>query len=169
MESEPISSPSAFQHLMQAPEDPIIGVTTAFSKDPSPVKLNVGVGAYRCEEGKPYVPQVVREAELRLLNDLSRNKEYLPITGNPQFTGLSAKLIFGEDSPAFEPEKRAEFLAKHYAHKTVYIPIPTWGNHPTIFTVAGLEVKSYTYYDSNTRGLDYEGKGLLSHFRLRCQ
>ncbi|KAI5054587.1 hypothetical protein GOP47_0030553 [Adiantum capillus-veneris] len=156
MESEPISSPSAFQHLMQAPEDPIIGVTTAFSKDPSPVKLNVGVGAYRCEEGKPYVPQVVREAELRLLNDLSRNKEYLPITGNPQFTGLSAKLIFGEDSPALNQKRvctvqclsgtgsirvGAEFLAKHYAHKTVYIPIPTWGNHPTIFTSSPATVK----------------------------
>ncbi|MCO5556995.1 hypothetical protein L7F22_010550 [Adiantum nelumboides] len=172
MEVEPDSSPSAFQHLKQAPEDPIIGVTTAYHKDASPVKLNVGVGAYRCEEGKPYVPRVVREAELRLLNDLSRNKEYLPITGNPQFTQLSAKLIFGADSPALNQKRvctvqclsgtgsirvGAEFLAKHYAHKIVYIPIPTWGNHPTIFTVAGLQVKSYTYFDPNTRGLNYEG------------
>lgn len=172
MELEPTSAPSAFQHLKQAPDDPIIGVTTAFYKDPSPVKLNVGVGAYRCEEGKPYVPRVVQEAERRLLNDLSRNKEYLPITGNPHFTQLSAKLIFGEDSPALN-EKRvctvqclsgtgsirvgAEFLAKHYGHKSVYIPIPTWGNHPTVFTVVGFEVKSYTYYDPSTKGLDYEG------------
>ncbi|MCO5556381.1 hypothetical protein L7F22_009929 [Adiantum nelumboides] len=148
MEVEPDSSPSAFQHLKQAPEDPIIGVTTAYHTDASPVKLNVG-------EGKPYVPRVVQEAELRLSNDLSRNKDYLPITGNPQFTQLSAKLIFGADSPALNQKRvctvqclsgtgsirvGAEFLAKHYAHKIVYIPIPTWGNHPTIFTVAGLQI-----------------------------
>ena len=45
-------------------------VTIAYNKDPSPVKLNLGVGAYRTEEGKPYVLRVVREAEQRLINDL---------------------------------------------------------------------------------------------------
>ena len=44
-------------------------VTIAYNKDPSPVKLNLGVGAYRTEEGKPYVLRVVREAEQRLIND----------------------------------------------------------------------------------------------------
>jgi aspartate/tyrosine/aromatic aminotransferase len=44
-------------------------VTIAYNKDPSPVKLNLGVGAYRTEEGKPYVLRVVREAERRLIND----------------------------------------------------------------------------------------------------
>ncbi len=46
-------------------------------------QVNVGVGAYRTEEGKPLVLRVVREAEKRLLADDSRNKEYLPITGSP--------------------------------------------------------------------------------------
>lgn len=136
------------------------------------MKLNLGVGAYRTEEGKPYVLKVVRETEQRLINDLSRNKEYLPINGIPKFNQLSAKLILGEDSPAIR-EKRvctaqclsgtgslrvgAEFLAKHYSQGTIYIPTPTWGNHPKVFGLGGLAVKSYRYYDPRTRGLDYEG------------
>ncbi|KAH7277281.1 hypothetical protein KP509_39G043800 [Ceratopteris richardii] len=124
------------------------------------------------QEGKPYVLKVVREAEQRLIRDGSRNKEYLSITGIPAFNKLSAKLILGEDSPAIH-EKRvctaqclsgtgslrvgAEFLAKHYPQKVIYIPTPTWGNHPKVFTLGGLQVKSYRYYDPKTRGLDYEG------------
>ncbi|KAJ0676875.1 putative aspartate transaminase [Helianthus annuus] len=53
-----------------------------------------------------------------------------------------------------------EFLAKHYYEKTVYIPSPTWGNHPKIFTLAGLSVKTYRYYDPATRGLDFQGMKL---------
>lgn len=164
--------PSAFQHLQQAPDDPILGVTIAYNKDQSPVKLNLGVGAYRTEDGKPYVLRVVREAERCLINDGSRNKEYLSITGIPAFTKLSAKLILGENSPAIN-EKRvctaqclsgtgslrvgAEFLANHYSQKTIYIPTPTWGNHTKVFSLGGLQVKNYRYYDPRTRGLDYEG------------
>ncbi|CAN1218724.1 Aspartate aminotransferase 3, chloroplastic, partial [Linum perenne] len=50
-----------------------------------------------------------------------------------------------------------EFLARHYHQKTIYIPLPTWGNHPKIFTLAGLSVKTYRYYDPATRGLNFQG------------
>ncbi|CAA6672885.1 unnamed protein product [Spirodela intermedia] len=168
---------SVFGHVAQAPEDPILGVTVAYNKDPSPVKVNLGVGAYRTEEGKPLVLNVVRRAEQLLLNDPNRIKEYLPITGLAEFNKLSAKLIFGQDSPAIQENRvttvqclsgtgslrvGAEFLAKHYHKKscfqhTIYIPLPTWGNHPKVFTIAGLTVKTYRYYDPATRGLNFQG------------
>ncbi|KAK3024271.1 hypothetical protein RJ639_043965 [Escallonia herrerae] len=163
---------SVFGHLARAPEDPILGVTVAYNKDPSPVKLNLGVGAYRTEEGKPLVLNVVRRAEQTLVNDSSRIKEYLPIVGLADFNKLSAKLIFGADSPAIQENRvttvqclsgtgslrvGAEFLAKHYHQRTIYIPMPTWGNHPKVFTLAGLSVKTYRYYDPATRGLNFRG------------
>lgn len=40
---------------------------------------------------------------------------------------------------------------------TIYIPNPTWGNHTKIFTLAGLTVKTYRYYDPVTRGLNIQG------------
>ncbi|KAG9447223.1 hypothetical protein H6P81_013351 [Aristolochia fimbriata] len=55
----------------------------------------------------------------------------------------------------------AEFLAKHYHKHTIYIPQPTWGNHPEVFTLARLTVKYYRYYDPATRGLNFQG--LLEH------
>lgn len=166
------SSNSVFAHVVRAPEDPILGVTVAYNKDTSPVKLNLGVGAYRTEEGKPLVLNVVRRAEQMLVNDTSRVKEYLSITGLADFNKLSAKLIFGADSPAIQENRvttvqclsgtgslrvGAEFLAKHYHGHTIYIPQPTWGNHPKIFILAGLSVKYYRYYDPATRGLDFQG------------
>ncbi|VFQ73221.1 unnamed protein product [Cuscuta campestris] len=164
---------SVFSHVVQAPEDPILGVTVAYNKDPSPVKLNLGVGAYRTVEGKPLVLNVVRKAEHILVNDRSRVKEYLPITGLADFNKLSAKLILGADSPAIHENRvttvqclsgtgslrvGAEFLSRHYHQQhAIYIPQPTWGNHPKVFTLAGLSVKAYRYYDPVTRGLDIQG------------
>lgn len=163
---------SVFASIVQAPEDPILGVTAAYNKDPSPNKLNLGVGAYRTEEGKPLVLNVVRKAEQLLVNDQSRVKEYLPILGLAEFNKLSAKLILGDDSPAIQENRvataqclsgtgslrvGAEFLAKHYHQRTIYIPQPSWGNHVKVFTMAGLSVKNYRYYDPTTRGLNFQG------------
>lgn len=165
-------SDSVFCQIAQAPEDPILGVTVAYNKDPDSSKLNLGVGAYRTEEGKPLVLNVVRQAEQKLVNDPTRIKEYLPIVGLADFNKASAKLIFGADSPAIQEKRVAtvqclsgsgslrvggEFLARHYHQKTIYIPDPTWGNHPKIFTFAGLSVKTYRYYDPSTRGLHFKG------------
>ncbi|KAK8595593.1 hypothetical protein V6N13_000301 [Hibiscus sabdariffa] len=163
---------SVFAAIVQAPEDPILGVTVAYNKDQSPVKLNLGVGAYRTEEGKPLVLNVVRKAEQLLVNDQSRVKEYLPILGLAEFNKLSAKLILGDDSPAIQENRvataqclsgtgslrvGAEFLAKHHNERTIYIPQPSWGNHLKVFTMAGLSVKTYGYYDPTTRGLNFQG------------
>ncbi|XP_047327976.1 aspartate aminotransferase, cytoplasmic-like [Impatiens glandulifera] len=165
-------SNSVFSHVDQAPEDPILGVTVAYNKDPSPVKLNLGVGAYRTEEGKPLILNVVRKAEQILVNDSTRVKEYIPIVGIADFNKLSAKLIFGSDSPAIQESRvttvqclsgtgslrvGAEFLARHYAQRTIYVPVPTWGNHLKIFALGGLAVKTYRYYDPSTRGLHFQG------------
>ncbi|MEQ2215680.1 Aspartate aminotransferase, mitochondrial [Xenoophorus captivus] len=37
------------------PPDPILGVTEAFKRDTNPKKMNLGVGAYRDDQGKPFV------------------------------------------------------------------------------------------------------------------
>jgi len=43
------------------PPDPILGVTEAFKRDTNPKKINLGVGAYRDDNGKPFVlPSVLK-------------------------------------------------------------------------------------------------------------
>lgn len=59
---------------LQAPADPILGVSEAFKACTSSDKLNLGVGAYRTEELQPYVLEVVKKvcylaySTLRMLN-----------------------------------------------------------------------------------------------------
>ncbi|VVA90368.1 unnamed protein product [Arabis nemorensis] len=163
---------SILSSVLPAPEDPILSVYYACRDDPSPVKLNLTAGTYQSEEGKPHVLEVVRRAEQQLANDLSWNKEYLPLNGLADFNKLSAKLILGDDSLAVKENRvvtfqclsgtgslrvGAEFLAQHHQQRVIFVPNPTWGNHPNIFNMAGLSVEHYRYYDPETRGLDFKG------------
>ncbi|PKI60668.1 hypothetical protein CRG98_018915 [Punica granatum] len=132
------SSDSVFSHVPRAPEIPIYAVMTACSKDPSPLKLNLGMGVYRTEDGKPLLLNVVRRAEEILVNDRTAVKEYLPITGLPEFNKLSSILIFGAEKDV------------------VYIPEPTYSNHPNFFIAAGLTLRKYRYYNPQTQGLDFQ-------------
>lgn len=80
-----------------APPDAILGVTEAFKRDTNPKKINLGVGAYRDDNGKPYVLESVQIAEKMLASE-KLDKEYTQITGVQDFCDASARLIFGEES-----------------------------------------------------------------------
>jgi aspartate aminotransferase len=95
-------------------------LTTAYKADTFKNKVNLGVGAYRDDDNKPWVLPVVKkvsffcfpvhyEAVLTgkstkatsiLLNDETLDHEYLPILGLTDFTSAAAKLILGAGSPA---------------------------------------------------------------------
>ena len=45
------------------PPDAILGVTEAWRKDTNPKKMNLGVGAYRDDNGQPYVLPSVQQVE----------------------------------------------------------------------------------------------------------
>jgi len=156
--------------------DPILGTTQLFNADTDPRKINLGVGAYRTEEGKPFVLQVIREAEEELLKELGtgNNKEYSTIDGPAELKKMTQKLVFGDDAAAVKEDRVAsvqalsgtgalrvvsEFVKKHMAapmHE-IWVSDPTWGNHNTIFAMAGLTVKIYPYYKKETKGFDFEG------------
>lgn len=162
---------SRLDFVEQAPPDPILGVSEAFKRDNSPDKLNLGVGAYRDEDLKPYVLNVVKKAERKIL-DANENKEYLPIDGLPAFKQATLDLLLGQDHPAIKEGRiavvqslsgtgslrvGAEFISKFMKGTTVYLSNPTWGNHRNIFADAGVEWKYYRYYDPETVGLDIDG------------
>jgi aspartate aminotransferase len=154
----------------QGPPDAILGITEAFKADTFEKKINLGVGAYRDDAGKPYVLPSVREAELKVI-DSKLNKEYAGITGVPEFPALAAKLAYGADSPALDRiaisqtisgtgalRLGAAFLERFYSgDKKIFIPTPSWANHKAVFSDAGLKVEQYRYYNKDTIGLDFEG------------
>ncbi|KAL0258823.1 aspartate transaminase aat1 [Diplodia seriata] len=163
---------SAWAKVAQGPPDAILGITEAFKADSHPQKINLGVGAYRDDQGKPYVLPSVKQAEKKVV-DSSLDKEYAGITGVPDFTTAAAKLAYGADSKAIADARIAitqsisgtgalriggAFLQRHYPHaKAIYIPTPSWANHKAVFSDSGLEVKQYRYYNKDTIGLDFDG------------
>lgn len=46
------------------PPDAILGITEAYKKDSNPKKINLGVGAYRDDNGKPYVLPTVKKVDV---------------------------------------------------------------------------------------------------------
>mmetsp|Transcript_1720 Transcript_1720/g.5150 ORF Transcript_1720/g.5150 Transcript_1720/m.5150 type:complete len:409 (-) Transcript_1720:99-1325(-) len=165
-----------FEHVSVAPVDPILGTTQAFNADTDPRKINLGVGAYRTEEGKPLVLNVIREAEDEMLKELGTtiNKEYSTIDGPQELKAVTQKLVFGADAEVVVQGRIAsvqalsgtgalrvasEFVKTHMApamHE-IWVSDPTWGNHNAIFAKAGLTVKVYPYYKASTKSLDFEG------------
>ena len=56
-----IFSSSTWSNVEMGPPDAILGITEAFKKDSSPSKINLGVGAYRDDSGKPFVLECVKK------------------------------------------------------------------------------------------------------------
>lgn len=154
-----------------APADPILSLTTGFKNDTDPRKVNLGVGAYRDNNGKPYVFPIVKKVEHQIVNDPTLDKEYAPIEGVAEFNLGSRQVAFGWDNPELNSGRVitaqtlsgtgalrivADFLKK-FRNAPLYISKPTWANHVQIFQAAGLETREYTYYDPKTKGLDLAG------------
>ncbi|CAL7947171.1 unnamed protein product [Xylocopa violacea] len=166
------SMSSWWSHVEMGPPDPILGITEAYKKDQNPKKINLGVGAYRDDNGKPFVLPSVRKAEDKI-KCKQMDKEYSPIAGNAEFCKLSISLALGDCTNVIENGLNATvqgisgtgslfigamFLSRFFTgNKEVYFPTPTWGNHGNIFKLANIPIKSYRYYDPKTCGLDYDG------------
>nr|VZI19543.1 unnamed protein product [Spirometra erinaceieuropaei] len=159
-----------WKNVAAGPPDVIFGLNEAYDRDPNPKKVNLGAGAYRDDEGLPFVLSAVRTAEARVI--IGQNKEYLPISGNPNFCREAIKLALGSESPVLLEKRNATvqgisgtgslrigaaFLEKFAPSRTIWLPTPTWGNHPPIFNHAGLNVKFYRYYNAETLGVDIFG------------
>lgn len=54
-------SQSAFGAVQKAPEDPLFGLMAAYRADTDPKKVDLGIGAYRDNNAKPWVLPVVKK------------------------------------------------------------------------------------------------------------
>mmetsp|Transcript_25339 Transcript_25339/g.58352 ORF Transcript_25339/g.58352 Transcript_25339/m.58352 type:complete len:423 (+) Transcript_25339:13-1281(+) len=168
----PARPKSYFAEVPMGAPDPILGLTDAYNKDTDTKKVNLGVGAYRGDDGKPYILPSVRAAEKAIM-DANVNHEYAGITGIKQFVDCSLEFAYGKNSQALKEGRIAgaqvlsgtgacrvagEFYSRFLGRNTpLYHTNPTWANHIPIFKDAGLDVRSFRYYDANTCGLDFKG------------
>eukprot|EP01105_Mastigella_eilhardi_P018806 TRINITY_DN4383_c0_g1_i1.p1 TRINITY_DN4383_c0_g1~~TRINITY_DN4383_c0_g1_i1.p1 ORF type:complete len:431 (-),score=93.65 TRINITY_DN4383_c0_g1_i1:43-1335(-) len=170
-----------FHGVNAVPLDPILGIQILYNDDPlpdqpvdgRPFKLNLGVGTYRGSDGKPMVLEVVKKVERELADSELHekvNKDYLPVEGLAQFRTESAKLLLGEEG--YESNKDRMMLIQtlsgtgalrmgaslitKFMPRTVYLPLPSYRNHKTIFTHGGDPIAYYRYLKP-TGELDLQG------------
>ncbi len=154
-----------------APRDPILGLTEAYNADRNPTRVNLGVGVYYDEAGKVPLLECVARAERQLVARATA-RSYLPIDGLAAYDRAVQKLVFGAESPAGKEGRivtvqalggtgglkiGADFLRRLLPKAEVWISDPSWENHRALFEAAGFKVNTYTYYQPQTHGLDFEG------------
>lgn len=76
--------------------DPVLGITEKFNADTDPRKINLGIGAYRDDTGKPVIMECVNKAE-DIIRKTKVNNEYLPTHGDVDFIKHSNILAYGKD------------------------------------------------------------------------
>lgn len=166
------NSTTAWSKVTTAPLDPILGMATLYRADTDPRKVNVSIGAYRTDDGKPKVLNCVRAAEDLILADKSLDKEYLPQRGDAKMAALAIEVLLGKNSPAIK-EKRvaaiqslsgtgalrvcADFLSRFLDKPTMLYSNPTWSNHLSIAQDAHLKSAPYRYWNAKARNLDLDG------------
>ncbi len=160
-----------FEHITQAPADPILGLLDIFRADKRLNKINLGIGVYKDETGNTPVLTSVKKAEQYLL-DNENTKNYLGIDGLPAFALCTQELLFGSDSTLISSHRArtaqtpggtgglrvaADFLVKNTAVRRVWVSNPSWPNHRNIFNAVGMEVSEYRYYNAQAHALDFDG------------
>ncbi|XP_022245371.1 aspartate aminotransferase, cytoplasmic-like isoform X2 [Limulus polyphemus] len=164
---------SRFSCVEAAPPVEIFALSRSYKEDQFPQKVDLGIGAYRTNEGKPWVLPVVRKVEQQIATDVTLNHEYLSQLGYEEFSKSATKMLLGNDSPALTEGRGfgvqclsgtgslrvgAEFLINCAKFKTYYMSSPTWPNHRLVFKNAGFQDgKLYRYWDASNRKLDLDG------------
>merc|ERR1712121_436397 len=88
---------SLFSNVLDAPPIEVLEMKRKHDEDESPVKINLTVGGYKDEKGRPYVLPVVRQVEEELLAEQDHHHEYLPALGHLPACEAAIRLLLGED------------------------------------------------------------------------
>lgn len=159
-----------FDTLTMAPQDAILGLTEAFKQDANPAKINLSVGVYKDAAGKTPVLHSVKCAEERILAT-ETSKSYLSIQGSSEYAAVVQALLFGPDHEILNSRRATtahtpggtgalrvagDFIKALFPNTQVWLSQPTWPNHPDVFRAAGLELKTYPYFDPATNGLAFD-------------
>lgn len=165
------SNPHQIQHTHFTTAEPvepdgIFEVFRRFNADSSPDKVNICVGAYRDENGKPWTLPSVQMAKETIRG---ADHEYSPMMGHKGFRDAAVDLLFhGSKALAENRISGVQSLSgtgalllagmvlkkANAATRTIYITNPTWPNHQLLFETMGFRVEYLPYYHSATRSFD---------------
>lgn len=159
-----------FNSLIAMPADPILGLLTQYREDSHPQKVDLGVGVYKDPTGVTPILSCVKKAEKFRL-DTETTKVYIGPTGSPQFNTLMTELAFGANHSAILANRirtvstpggtgalrvAGDFIKRCNPNAVLWVSDPTWANHVGLFEAAGITVKTYPYYDYDSKSLKFD-------------
>jgi len=155
-------------NLTAQPKDKILALVGAYQADPRQDKIDLGVGVYKDSTGSTPIMRAVKSAE-KLLWQVQETKSYVALAGDPAFSAAMYELVLdravaadrlsavatpggtGAVRQALELIKIASPTAR------VWLPNPTWPNHPSIINYLGMPLAEYRYFNTQTGGVDFKG------------
>lgn len=160
-----------FSELKPRPADPILGLSVKFKADSNPNKIDLGAGIYKDAAGNTPVLACVKAAEQHRV-DTETSKTYINSAGSALFNERITALNLGSDHRVVRENRirtvstpggtgalriAGELINTTRPGATIWVSNPTWANHAGVFTAAGLQVKTYPYYDYENKCLDFDG------------
>ena len=157
-----------FETLQPQPADTILKLMAQYREDPRDTKIDLGVGVYKDGTGLTPVMRAVKAAE-HTLWEQQDSKSYVGLAGDPAFGDAMVELVLG-DSVARENVAAAatpggtgairqafELIQMARPEARVFVSNPTWPNHISMLKYLGMEMVSYSYFDDETCGVDFDG------------
>ncbi|MEL0437960.1 amino acid aminotransferase [Phycobacter sp. K97] len=157
-----------FETLKPQPADKILALMQMYREDPRADKIDLGVGVYKNAEGVTPVMRAIKAAEHRLWEE-ETTKAYTGLAGDPGYADAMIKLILadsvarGNIAAAATPggtgavRQAFELIQMANPKARVFVSDPTWPNHISILKYVGIETVTYRYFDSETRGVNFDG------------
>ena len=157
-----------FETLSELPPDAILVLIGEHQSDPRDNKIDLGIGVYRDESGQTPILNSVKKAERHVV-DTQATKTYLGSGGNHSFNDAIQSVIFGTSADGAERittfqtpggsgslRVAADLIVRAKPDSTMWASDPTWANHVPLLGSAGLEIKSYPYYDAENKGIRFD-------------
>jgi aspartate aminotransferase len=155
-------------NITVAQADPILSLSAACRADQRSQKIDLGIGVYRDHHGNTPVVQAIKIAEQRLL-DKQTTKAYVGLSGNESFNesminfliadGNSKSRAVGVQTPGASGALRilADVINLSTPGATIWLSDLSYANHAPIMTAAGLKVRYFSYFDTDTKLVNSEG------------
>lgn len=157
-----------FESLKAMPSDAILRLIAEHENDPRAEKIDLGVGVYRDANGVTPVLSSVKKAEQQIVAEQA-TKAYLSSGGDPIFNDAIQRLLFGDDgidssrittlqTPGGSGSLRvaAGLIVRAMPDVTVWASEPTWANHIPLLGGAGINLRTYRYYDAGKKSLRFD-------------
>ena len=157
-----------FGNLKAQAPDKILALMGEFRADTRQGKIDLGVGVYKDPTGLTPVMRAVKAAEKRIW-EAETTKAYTALAGEPAYLAAMGRMVMGDGLDGARTaslstvggtgaiRQALELARMGNPDVTVHVSDPTWPNHLSIMQFMGVPFVQYRYFDSATRGVDFDG------------